>query len=114
MSRCFGAGTEHYAADLNDNEFRFHPSDTGRKKRRPSSLSLDFRRANHAAVVVILFADMRREIGAAQSHGIETLAEELGLDIGCIHCGGEPTSELGDDFLGVFAGASTPYQMSAS
>ena len=35
MSRCYGAGTQHYAADLNDNEFRLSSFRRGVEKRRP-------------------------------------------------------------------------------
>jgi len=64
-----------------------------------SSLHLDVRLANDAAELVILFAKKSGETHAAQPNRKKPLDGKLRLDLGCLHCRGEPAGQLGDRFL---------------
>jgi hypothetical protein len=63
------------------------------------SLSLDVCLADDTAVVVILFAKKRAEIGAARSDRIMTQHGKLGFDFWRLHSRAEPASELGKRFF---------------
>src|SRR3954453_3667139 len=65
---------------------------------RPS-LPLDIRFANDAAILVVLLADMGREIIEAGANRIEAHIGKLRLDVRHLHCGLEPGCELRGDIL---------------
>src|SRR5262249_1859759 len=63
------------------------------RRDRKDLFSLDVQLPNDSNVLVILLAKMTREIRARWSDRIELQGDELRIDIGRLHCRGEPTGK---------------------
>ena len=73
-----------------------------------SSLHLDVRLANDAAELLVLLVKKNGEIHAAQPDRKKPLDGKLRLDLGCLHCCGEPARQLGNRFLWRFRRSQHP------